>query len=188
MPRRPRLPETASTPSGAPAVAPGGASPGLSQEDAATRVPCAQATISRYVRRGQLTQLPNGRLDECAVEEARALIKANEAGGEMDGDMKRRLDEAMARLREAQAELREIELERESGRFIERVLVEQDASDARERILAVLRAIPQRVAMQVDAALTAPFDRRAAVVEKIIAEEVERAVAELSEAKYGAAK
>jgi phage terminase Nu1 subunit (DNA packaging protein) len=152
---------------------------GLSQEDVAERVPCAQATVSRFKRRGLLTELPNGRLDECAVDECRALLSEHDEQGETDPDLKRRLDSAMARLREAQAQLREIELEHERGRYVELAVVERDGQDTAERVLAVLRALPQRTALALECAC-----RRAAVVEKVISEEVERAIAEMRESMY----
>lgn len=171
-------------------VPPGGAEKpkesmdGLSQEDVAERVPCAQATVSRFSRRGWLTQLPSGRLAECAVEEIRERLAAREDGSEIDGDLKRRLDTATTKLREAQAQLRQLELERESGRFVELAEVQRAGADAAQRILAVLRAMPQRIALEVDGALAAPLGRRAAAVEKIIAVEVERAVAEMRQSLY----
>lgn len=151
-------------------------------------VPCAQATVSRFARRGWLTTLSSGRLAVSAVEEVRARLAEREEDEEGSGDLKRRLDMAMARIREAQAQLREYELAEESGRLVELALVQKDAADARERVLGVLRAIAQRVALAVDAALSAPLDRRAAVIEGIINAEIERAIAELAEAKYGGRK
>jgi phage terminase Nu1 subunit (DNA packaging protein) len=168
---------------GKPAKGSGGASKppeGLSQEDAANRVPCAQATVSKFARRGWLTQLSNGRLAECAVQEVRDRLAANEQDEEETGDWKKRAEAATARLREAQASLRELQLEVESGRFVERAAVERSSADAAQRILSVLRAMPQRIAREVEAALAAPFGRRAAAAEKIIAAEVERAVEELN--------
>jgi phage terminase Nu1 subunit (DNA packaging protein) len=158
----------------------------LTQEQAALRAGCSQPHVSKLVRRGLLDEhMIDGRLLESAVEVIRAQGAKRERVSEEDADLERRLAIAETRLKEAQAQLRELELERESGRFVELSLVEQDASDARERILTVLRAIPQRTATQVDGALEAPQARRAAVIEKLISDEVERAIAELAEAKYG---
>jgi phage terminase Nu1 subunit (DNA packaging protein) len=152
---------------------------GFTQEEVADRVPCAQQTVSRYQRKGKLTALPSGKLAACAVEEMRTLLDADD-GDEETGEWKKRAEAATARLREAQASLRELQLEVESGRFVDRAAVERSCADAAQRILGVLRAMPQRIARKVEAALSAPEHRRAAAAEKIIAGEVERAVEELN--------
>lgn len=152
---------------------------GLSQEDVAARVPCAQATVSKFDRRGWLTHLKNGRLAESAVEEMRARMTAKEEETEGDPGTKRRLELAMTRLREAQAKLRENEVERQSGKFIERAEVERDCAELAERIIAVLRAIGARVALSLECPC-----RRAAVVKAKIEDEIERAIAQLHESKW----
>lgn len=157
---------------------------GLSQEDAARRVGCSQSTIGRAIRRGDIDLLANGRIPESEIPKLIEARKADEEASAVTVDLERRLLTAETGEREAKRKLRELELERESGRFVELELVRKDAADARERILSVLRALPQRVAMGVDGALATSPDRRAAVIEKLIAEEVERAIAELAESKY----
>lgn len=152
---------------------------GWSQEEVAAQVPCAQGTISRYQRRGELTELPNRKLAKVAVDEARALLEAHDLGGDIDPETKRRLDLATMRLREAQAKIREFELERESGKFIELAIVERDGADTGERVLAVLRAIGQRVALALECSC-----RSAAVAKKAVDEEVERAIGELRDSLY----
>jgi len=161
---------------------------GLTQEEVAKRVGCGQSTVWRAIARGDIAPIANGRLPESAVDTMRELRAKDAAQDAVTGDLERRLLAAQAGEREAKQKLRELELQRESGRFVELALVQKDAEDARERILSVLRAIPQRTAMAVDGALAAPADRRAAVLEKIIADEVERAIAELAESKFGGAK
>lgn len=95
------------------------------------------------------------------------------------GDLQHRLDVALAREREAKAKLREMEVERESGKYIESAIVKADAADTRERVVAVLRSIPQRCAM----ALECPC-QRAAVVKTEIAKEIERALAEIRDSRF----
>lgn len=156
---------------------------GLSQEDVANRVPCAQATVSKFARRGWLSRLPNGRYPEHAVDEVRERLAGNEQADEETTSWKQRAEAATARLREVQVKLRELELERESGRLVELAVVERDAHDAAERILGVIRAIPQRTAMALECGC-----RSAAVVEAKIRDEVERAVAELGQSTYAGGK
>lgn len=154
---------------------------GLTQLEVATRSGCSQSTISRAIARGDIEVLPSGRVPESAVEIMRAQRAQEAAANEATSDLERRLLAAQAAEREAKAKLRQLELERESGRFVELDLVERDAADTAERILGVLRAIPQRTAL----ALECPCNR-AAIVEAKIREEVERAIAELAESKFGA--
>ncbi len=94
-------------------------------------------------------------------------------------ELKNRLDIALAREREAKASLRELQLQHEAGRFIELAVVERDGVDTAERVLAVLRSIPQRTAASLECDC-----RRAATVEVKISEEIERAVADLRESLY----
>lgn len=172
-----------------PAVAPPVKPPleGYSQEEIARLVGCGQSTVSRAIRRGDVQTLTNGRLPEAAVEELRALWREEETEQAETAALERRMRTAETGEREAKAELAKLRLAQESGKYVELALVEKDAADTRERVLTVLRALPQRTAMAVDAALQAPAQRRAAVVEQLIAAEVERAIAELAEAKYGGA-
>lgn len=157
---------------------------GLSQEEAARAVGCAQATVSRAIARGDVATLSNGRLPESAIAILRELRKADEKVAGENVELERRLLAAQTGEREAKMKLRQLELDREAGRFIELASVQRAGADAGQRILAVLRAMPQRVALAVDGALAAPPSRRAAAIEKIIAVEVERAIAELRRSLY----
>lgn len=157
---------------------------GLSQEEMARRVGCAQSTITRAIRRGDIETLSNGRVPESAVDKLRELRAADERVSSETDELERRLLAAETGEREAKQKLRELELQRESGRYVELEQVQRSGADAAQRILAVLRAMPQRIAREVDAALMAPADRRAAAVEKIVAREVERAVTELRASMY----
>jgi transcriptional regulator with XRE-family HTH domain len=156
---------------------------GLTQDEIARRVGCSQSTVWRAIAAGKITPLPNGRLPESAAETL-GLLRKDEQETDRDNaeelrKLNRRLLEAQTAEREAKAELRALELERQAGRFISLDLVQQDGADTAERVLAVLRAIPQRTAMALECSC-----RRASVVEKKIREEVERAIAELRESKY----
>jgi hypothetical protein len=93
--------------------------------------------------------------------------------------LKKKLLEHKVRERNAISKLRELELEHESGRFVELAVVRRDGEDAAERVLAILRAMPQRVALALECSC-----RRAAVVERVISEEVERAIAEMRASMY----
>jgi transposase len=157
---------------------------GLSQEQVALRVGCSQSTVSRAIARGDICTLSNGRLPESAVAVLRALREDDERIAVETAELQRRLLAAQAGEREAKMKLRQLELERESGRFIELAAVERAGADAAQRILAVLRATPQRIALEVEAALAAPPGRRAAAVEKIVSRELERAVAEMRDSLY----
>jgi predicted transcriptional regulator len=152
---------------------------GLSQEEIARLVGCAQSTVSRAIARGDIATLTNGRVPESEAEKLIELRKRDERVASETAEMERRLLAAQTGEREAKAKLRQLELERESGRFVELELVRRAGADPAERVLAVLRAIPQRTAM----ALECPC-ARAAVVEKKISDEVERAIAELRESLY----
>lgn len=158
---------------------------GLSQDEAARRVGCSQSTIGRAIRRGDIEILINGRIPESEIPKLIELRKEDERENAEKADLERRMLKAELGEREAKAKLRVMEVERESGRVVDLAVVRADAANARERIIGVLRALPQRVAAEVDAALSTPLDRRAAVIEKLIAAEVERAIAELAESKYG---
>jgi len=157
---------------------------GLSQEEMARFVGCAQSTVGRAIARGDIDTLTNGRLPQSAVAKLRELREEDVKRAGETAELERRLLMAETGEREAKMKLKQLELERESGRFVELAQVQRSGSDAAQRILAVLRALPQRVALEVDAALTAPAARRAASVEKIIAVEVERAVGELRRSLY----
>lgn len=165
-------------------AAPKEAPEGLSQDELAKRVGCAPSTVWRAIGRGDIQPLPNGRLPESAADIMRELRAKEAERDAVTSDLERRLLAAQAGEREAKMKLRQLELDRESGRFVELELVQRAGADAAQRILAVLRAIPQRIALEVDGALSAPPDRRAAAVEKIVAREVERAIEEMRQSLY----
>lgn len=157
---------------------------GLTQDELARRVGCSQSTVWRAIARGDLEPLPNGRLPEEAVEIMRRNRQEDERRSGETAELEKRLLLAQTGEREAKMELRKLELERESGRFVELAKVERAGADAAQRILAVLRAMPQRIALELDAALTAPAERRAAAIERIVSREVERALAEMRQSLY----
>jgi hypothetical protein len=161
---------------------------GLKQEEVARRAGCAQSTVSRAVARGDIVPLTNGRLPESAIDILRKLRKEDEKASAETAELERRLLAAETGEREAKQKLRELELQRESGKYVELDEVQKSGADVAQRILAVLRAMPQRIALEVEAALTAPPGRRAAAIEKIIALEVERAIGEMRESMYLQAK
>ncbi len=152
---------------------------GHSQEEAARIVGCAQSTVSRAIARGDIEPLTSGRLPESAIAKLRELRRADAEVAAQDSEWDRRLLQAQAAEREAKARLKQIELERESGRYVELAIVQRDAADTAERILAVLRAIPQRTAMALECEC-----QRAAVIEKKVGDEIERAVAELRDSLF----
>jgi len=152
---------------------------GLTQEQVARIVGCSQSTVSRAIKRGDVDTLTNGRLPESAIETLRALWADDQRAEEETAGLERRLRIAETEKAEALARLRVMEVDRESGRFVDLSVVARDAADASERIKAVLRAIPQRTAMALECAC-----RPAAVVEAKIGEEIERAIAELGKSTY----
>jgi muconolactone delta-isomerase len=152
---------------------------GLTQDDAARKAGCAQSTVWRAIARGDIVTLPNGRVPESEIEKLIALRKQDQESADAVADLKQRLLAAETSEREAKAKLKILELEREAGKYVELEVVARDAADTRERILAVLRAIPQRTAMALECACT-----RAAVVEKTISDEVERAIGELRKSAF----
>lgn len=157
---------------------------GLSQEAIARLVGCAQSTVSRAIARGDISTLSDGSIREDQADILRELRKRDERVSSETAELERRALTAETGEKEAKAKLRQLELEREQGRYVELALVERAGRDAAKRILAVLRAMPQRIAREVESALTAPADRRAAAVERIVSREVERAVAEMRQSMY----
>jgi hypothetical protein len=95
------------------------------------------------------------------------------------GQLKQRLILAQSKEREAKASLAELLLKHRRGLFIEAELVKKDGEDTGERVLSVLRSIPQRTAAALECDCT-----RAASVEAKISSEIERAVSELRESLY----
>ncbi len=154
----------------------------ITASEAARRLGVPRSTIRDWLDTGEV-ELDKARLVTTRgmatlkrfAEEREQAQKAEEASK----DLGRQLLEAQTRERKAIARLRELELEHESGRFVELAAVQRDGEDTAERVLAVLRALPQRVAMRLECSC-----RRAAVVEHEIAIEVERAIAELQQSLY----
>ncbi len=152
---------------------------GFSQEQMAKIVGCAQSTISRGIKRGDIDTLPNGRLPASAEEQIRQLWHEDQKLEEENAALERRLKIAETDKSEAVAELQKLKLSVQSGKYIELELVKRDGEDTGERMLAVLRSIAQRVALSLECKC-----RSAAVVEAAIADEVERVVGELRESKF----
>jgi len=152
---------------------------GYTQAQLANEIGCSRSTVQRAIEIGQISPGPGGRFSKADAETIRVGRKAKQEAKDQVSNLEEQLLQARLRERRAISKLRELELERESGRFVELAQVQRAGADAAQRILAVLRAMPQRVALEVDGALVAPVDRRAAAVERIISVEVERAVSEL---------
>jgi hypothetical protein len=123
---------------------------------------------------------PRARPRSCAsCARGRAVVSEETAA------LERRLLAAETGEREAKHKLQaSSSSQRESGRYVELESVERAGKDAAQRILAVLRAMPQRIARELDAAIAAPMDRRAAAIERIVAREVERAIEEMRRSMY----
>ena len=159
---------------------------GVPIAEAARIVNVARTTVRGWAESKRFHTHRDGSVSKRGMAELEKLadeLKQEEEEENESGDLRRKLMQAQLRERKAIGKLRELELERESGRFVELAIVEQDAEDAAERITGVLRAIPQRTAMALECNC-----RRAAVVEVKIAEEIERAIAELGESTYAGGK
>jgi hypothetical protein len=155
----------------------------ISRREFARAMGASASTVDRLAHAGKLPKNADGSLKRRQAEEVWKEIQAEQVRdgadrGEVE-DLEEQLLLAKIREREAISRLREIELERESGRFVALAEVERDAKDAAERILGVLRAIPQRTAL----ALECPC-ARAAVVKAKVSEEIERAISELGQSHY----
>jgi hypothetical protein len=171
--RRAKAPEAPEAPAAPPPPE------GLTQDEVAARVPCARSSVYRAIARRDIEPLPNGRLPESAVETMQAIRMEEELARGEKGTVEQRLLAAQASEREAKAKLSQLQLEREAGRYVELDLVQRDAADTAERILAVLRAVPQRTAMALECSC-----RSAAVVQQKISDEIERAIGELRESLF----
>jgi phage terminase Nu1 subunit (DNA packaging protein) len=139
-------------------------------------------TVSGWISRG-LVEVKNRLVTERGQEQLRKLAADRQKTGTAEedaGELRQQLLTAQVRERNAISRLRELELEHESGRYVELAVVQRDAADTAERILAVLRAVPQRCAMALECSC-----RSAPVVEAKIGEEIERAIAELHESNPG---
>ena len=155
---------------------------GITADVLAQRVGCSPTIVARAIRRGVLFPLENGRMAESAIEALREHIQEAEADDEGMLALKKRAMTAEANERELKVQLRQFQLERESGKYLERTDVIRSGADAASRMTAIARAVPSRVAMEVEGAQTVPQARRAAVIEKIIRAEIERMIGEMRDA------
>lgn len=147
---------------------------GLTQVEVANRSGCSQSTVSRLTARGVLAFRDDGLYPEDAPDTVRAYMTASDEKDEELSDLERQLTEARRDKVRADARLREMEVEHESGRFIERKEVERAVTDAMSVTLAVLRSVPQRTALELQCKC-----RDAAATDKVISVEVERAISEM---------
>ena len=152
---------------------------GYTQEEVANKVGCSQSSVSRAVARGDIVPLANGLLSESAIDTMREVRKLDAAASEVTSELERKLLAAQVSERETKAQYAKLKLDLESGRYVEREAVERSGADAAARILGVLRAIPQRVALALECAC-----RSGSVVEAKVSAEIERAVAELHNSVY----
>jgi transcriptional regulator with XRE-family HTH domain len=153
---------------------------GLTQVEVANRSGCSQSTVSRLTARGVLSIRDDGRYPEDAPDTVRAYMAASEEKGEELSELERQLTEARRDKVRADARLREMEVELESGRFVERKEVERAVTDAMTVTLAVLRSVPQRTALELQCKC-----RDAAATDKAISVEVERAISEMKRVLQG---
>lgn len=153
---------------------------GLTQVEVANRSGCSQSTVSRLTARGVLSLRSDGLYPEDAPETVRAYMTASEEKGEELSELERQLTEARRDKVRADARLREMEVELESGRFVERKEVERAVTDAMAVTLAVLRSTPQRTALELQCKC-----RDAAATDKVISVEVERAISEMKRVLQG---
>src|SRR5688572_21269259 len=121
---------------------------GLTQVEVANRAGCSQSTVSRLTARRVLALRDDGLYPEDAPDTVRAYMTASEEKDEAVSELERQLTEARRDKVRADARLREMEVEHESGRFIERKEVERAVVDAMAVTLAVLRSVPQRTALE----------------------------------------
>lgn len=166
----------------------GGRSPTLSGREFARLAMVSHTAVQNWIDAGLIPIRPDGKLDRAdALVAVQHLVEDREADRKERGELaKVRAELTLARRdrERALARLRELELSVESGQYVELALVERDGHDTAERVLAVLRSIPQRTAMAVEGVSSAAPSRRAAVVEQIISVELERAIGELRESMY----
>lgn len=150
--------------------------------EAARKLGVARSTVREWATSQLFHRHRDGSVSKRGLAELAKLAedRVEEEADESDSNkLRQQLLQAQVRERKAIGRLRELELERESGRFVELAVVRRDGEDAAERVISILRAVPQRSAMALECAC-----RRAAVVEKKISEEVERAIGELSDSMY----
>lgn len=150
--------------------------------EAARTIDVPRSTVRDWIAQGRVTTHRDGSITKRGMEQLKQLAKERTEEQDDEGettDMRAQLLAAQVRERKAISRLRELELEHESGRFVELAVVKRDGQDTAERVLAILRALPQRTALALECQC-----RRAAVVERAISEEVERAIAELRESLY----
>lgn len=165
----------------------------VSQAAFAREAKLSRRQVARHIAAGVLELGDDGQLDLAAGRRALAARrKRREAEGDAvaeDNAETRKLKGELVRWqgawRRATAELRQLELKVRAGEFVAVADVRKDAAKVASVIQAMLRSIPPRVALEVEAALSVPAERRAAVVDRIVSNEVERAIGSLgSESVY----
>lgn len=149
----------------------------------ARKAEVARTTLQTWIADGEVPTDSDGNVPvRAGLAAVKKLLATREVAAE-DGaeatELRQQLLQARIRERKAIGKLRELELERESGRFVSLAMVQRDGEDAAERIIAVLRSIPQRCALDLECAC-----RPAAVTEQKLSLEVERAIGELHETLY----
>lgn len=168
-----------------------GTKPSVTQRAFAARAGTSTGTISRLVKEGILPKRVDGSipLDEGLM--AWGQYQAAHAG---DGRSSPRAEVAPAldvraaklraelREREAKAEARETENAARRGELVPRVDVVADALAVGELVRQHLTTLAPRIAPQVDA--IDPGPRRVALIEALIADEVQRALGELQRSAY----
>ena len=154
----------------------------MSQVKAATLLGISRSTLREWIV-AELVEINEQKaVTDKGIQQARELagrLAEKKDDDESPSGLREQLLKAQVRERNAISRLRELELEHESGRYVELAIVQRDGADAAERILAGLRSIPQRSAMGLQCEC-----RKAAVVEKVLVEEVERVVTELRDSLY----
>jgi phage terminase Nu1 subunit (DNA packaging protein) len=150
--------------------------------EASREVGVSRSTVREWATAGLFHRHRDGSVSKRGLEELQRLAEeraAEQEEEEESGDLRHQLLQAQVRERKAIGKLRELELAHESGRYVELALVQRDGADTAERVISILRAIPQRTALALECEC-----QRAAVVEKRIGEEIERAIAEMKDSTY----
>ena len=137
-------------------------------------------------------RLPSWRDGKIKMPEGLAAYRAARAGGTAAaGDseaaqLRRQLQQAQIRERIAKAEQREQQLRQERDELVDKAEVVADVRAAAEVVRAKLLALPQRVALQVEALVAGDPGVRAAQIEAVIADEVNEALGALHKMRFGA--
>ncbi len=150
--------------------------------EAAREIGVPRSTVREWATARRFHLHRDGSVSKRGMDELRQLAEERnqeQEEQEDNGDLRHQLLRAQIRERKAIGKLRELELAHESGRFVELALVQRDGADTAERVISILRAIPQRTALALECAC-----QRAAVVELRISQEIERAIAEMKDSTY----